>query len=253
LELIVKAGVSKVEEVPIHFQDRLHGESKLSLKEQLNYVRHLGRLYRHRFPGLVRFALFGAVGSTGVVVDLSVLAVGLSCGLSSSVAAVLAIWLAMSWNFVLNRQWTFAGIEAKPDSNISDENYSFDENSSEASQPEWVLPQYINFCLGCLTGAVVNWTVRVGLLASALAFTDRPYLASIAGILSGLAFNYTICSRLVFAIATLLLATIVTSLLIRPLLTMTSQRSLARRKLNPWSQLNLVIQIVDTLTEKVSR
>ena len=198
LELIVKAGVSKVEEVPIHFQDRLHGESKLSLKEQLNYVRHLGRLYRHRFPGLVRFALFGAVGSTGVVVDLSVLAVGLSCGLSSSVAAVLAIWLAMSWNFVLNRQWTFAGIEAKPDSNISDENYSFDENSSEASQPEWVLPQYINFCLGCLTGAVVNWTVRVGLLASALAFTDRPYLASIAGILSGLAFNYTICSRLVF-------------------------------------------------------
>lgn len=44
LELIVKCGCKQVREVPIQFADRQKGESKLSLKEQLNYLRHLGRL-----------------------------------------------------------------------------------------------------------------------------------------------------------------------------------------------------------------
>lgn len=46
LELLVKCRCRKVVEVPIHFRNRLHGESKLSLREQVNYLRHLGRLYR---------------------------------------------------------------------------------------------------------------------------------------------------------------------------------------------------------------
>lgn len=48
LELLVKCRCRRVVEVPIHFRNRLHGESKLSLKEQVNYLRHLGRLYRFR-------------------------------------------------------------------------------------------------------------------------------------------------------------------------------------------------------------
>lgn len=189
LELLVKSGVESVEEVPIHFEDRLHGESKLNLKEQLNYVRHLARLYRHRFPGLTKFASFSAVGSTGVAVDLSVLAVGLSLGLSSALAAVLAIWIAMSWNFALNRRFTFA--------DDASAGVAQPGNRSNASRRA-VLAQYGKFCVSCLTGAVVNWSVRVSLLASTVAFADRPYLASIAGIVCGLVFNYSICSRFVF-------------------------------------------------------
>ena len=36
-----------------HFRNRLHGQSKLSLREQVNYLRHLVRLYRFRLtqPG----------------------------------------------------------------------------------------------------------------------------------------------------------------------------------------------------------
>lgn len=49
LELLVKCGCRRVVEVPIHFRNRLHGESKLTLKEQINYLRHLLRLYRFRF------------------------------------------------------------------------------------------------------------------------------------------------------------------------------------------------------------
>ena len=45
LEIYVKGRFNHPSEVPIHFADRQHGESKLSLKEQLNFIRHLGRLY----------------------------------------------------------------------------------------------------------------------------------------------------------------------------------------------------------------
>ena len=48
LELIVKSGCRNVVEVPIHFHNRLHGQSKLSLREQVNYLRHLVRLYKFR-------------------------------------------------------------------------------------------------------------------------------------------------------------------------------------------------------------
>ena len=41
----------KPAEVPIHFADRKRGESKLSLKEQARYVRHVLRLYRYKALG----------------------------------------------------------------------------------------------------------------------------------------------------------------------------------------------------------
>jgi dolichol-phosphate mannosyltransferase len=46
LELIVRHGWKNVVEVPITFADRAAGQTKLSLAEQLRYLRHLGRLYR---------------------------------------------------------------------------------------------------------------------------------------------------------------------------------------------------------------
>ena len=48
LEILVKGDFQEPTEVPIHFAERQHGESKLSLKEQLNFIRHLNRLYAYR-------------------------------------------------------------------------------------------------------------------------------------------------------------------------------------------------------------
>jgi len=48
LEIFVKGEFQRPSEVPIHFSDRQFGESKLSLKEQLNFLRHLVRLYAYR-------------------------------------------------------------------------------------------------------------------------------------------------------------------------------------------------------------
>jgi dolichol-phosphate mannosyltransferase len=48
LELLVRCGCHEVREVPIHFSNRTRGESKLTLHQQLLYVRHLARLYRFK-------------------------------------------------------------------------------------------------------------------------------------------------------------------------------------------------------------
>ncbi len=53
LEIMIKARCSRVAERPIEFADRLHGESKLTLQQQLLYLKHLWTLYHFRFPWLI--------------------------------------------------------------------------------------------------------------------------------------------------------------------------------------------------------
>lgn len=59
LELIIKCRCARVVEIPIHFSNRYRGKSKLSLKEQLRYLRHIRRLYMYKFARRTSFA--GAV------------------------------------------------------------------------------------------------------------------------------------------------------------------------------------------------
>lgn len=174
LELLVKTNTPKAVEVPIEFKNRLHGESKLSLREQINYVRHLGRLYRFRFPKLTRFLSFGFVGASGAIVDLAMFLLLLRAGITAWPAAVIAIWCAMTSNFLLNRKLTFAS----------------------GDRPWW--RDYLAFCLSCLVGAVVNTGVRVGLISSLAWFTAHPWGAAGLGILSGLVFNFSLCERFLF-------------------------------------------------------
>jgi dolichol-phosphate mannosyltransferase len=49
LELLVKCNCKKVREIPIHFEDRKLGHSKLSVKEQIKYLQHLRRLMVYRY------------------------------------------------------------------------------------------------------------------------------------------------------------------------------------------------------------
>jgi dolichol-phosphate mannosyltransferase len=48
LELIVRHGWRNVVEIPISFTDRAAGQTKLTVGEQLRYLRHLWRLYIYR-------------------------------------------------------------------------------------------------------------------------------------------------------------------------------------------------------------
>lgn len=175
LELLVKTRARNITEIPIEFKNRLHGQSKLSLREQLNYLRHLARLYRFRFPRVTQFLSFGIVGSTGAVVDLLTFVLLLKFGSSPLPAAVIAIWLAMTSNFEWNRRLTFSQVERN-----------------------WGIA-YLSFCLSCLLGACVNAGVRVGLMSSLSWFATNGWAAGLLGILSGLAFNFLMCERFVFS------------------------------------------------------
>ena len=50
LELLCKCKLTNVVEVPITFGLRRHGRSKLSLKEQIAFLKHLTNLYLRRYP-----------------------------------------------------------------------------------------------------------------------------------------------------------------------------------------------------------
>lgn len=174
LELIVKCNCEHIREVPIHFADRKLGESKLTFREQINYLRHLRRLANHKFGGWARLAQFIGVGASGMVVDLTTYA-GLLAWLPLSLAGGLAIWIAMTWNFLLNRWITFS--------------YARDESAVQ---------QYVRFCLSCLTGAIVNGVTRVGLAITVDWFALHPVIAAAVGVVAGTGFNFVLSQRWAF-------------------------------------------------------
>jgi dolichol-phosphate mannosyltransferase len=107
LETVVKTG-GRLEEIPIQFRDRELGESKLTAKQQLEYLRHLVRLYRFRFPFWTQLALFVIVGGFGVFVDMGVLFAGVEwVGLDPRVAVSFAFLSAATFNYALNWRFTF--------------------------------------------------------------------------------------------------------------------------------------------------
>ena len=174
LELLVKCGCRLVKEVPIHFSDRTRGESKLCLREQLNYLKHLKRLYDFKFGGFSKLLQFIAVGATGMVVDLAGF-FALSLIVPISLARAIAIWLAMSWNWILNRNTTFA-----------------DETGRSAHE------EYLMFCASCGLGGVLNWFVSLALCTNVSFFRQYPLLAGLIGIGIGTLANATLCMKYVF-------------------------------------------------------
>ena len=73
LELIVITRPQKVVEVPFMFHIREKGKSKLNVKQEVDYLKHLLSLMR-RSGELTRFMKFAIVGGTGVVVDFGLTA-----------------------------------------------------------------------------------------------------------------------------------------------------------------------------------
>lgn len=61
MEIYVKCGVSKHGEVPITFGVRTEGESKLSSKVIVSYVKHLMQLYWFKFQYLIILAIVSVI------------------------------------------------------------------------------------------------------------------------------------------------------------------------------------------------
>jgi dolichol-phosphate mannosyltransferase len=175
LELIVKCACRNIREIPIHFADRKYGQSKLNLKEQFNYLRHLKILADFKFGKYSRLIQFCLVGSTGIAVDLSLYSALLQLGLPLTMSRALAIWLAMNWNFWLNRRLTFS-----------------------YSRRGGILSQYTKFVASCTTGAVISWSIAVLLPHQYPLFARHLLIAAIIGIIAGTLCNFLLSRYWVF-------------------------------------------------------
>ncbi len=94
-------------EVPFHFRNRERGESKLDVNVELEYLYLLvDKVIGEIVP--TRFVLFVLVGSLGLVVHLSTLAVLYYFGHEDFlVSQTVATFAAMTFNFLLNNIVTF--------------------------------------------------------------------------------------------------------------------------------------------------
>jgi dolichol-phosphate mannosyltransferase len=94
-------------ELPLHFRERLHGESKLDALVAWEYVMLL--LQKLLGPAVpVRFMLFSLIGGLGVVTHLLTLWLMLhAAGAGFAVAQGVATVVAMTGNFMLNNLFTY--------------------------------------------------------------------------------------------------------------------------------------------------
>ncbi len=174
LELIVKCGCRNVKEIPIHFSDRLHGESKLNFREQLYYLQHLCRLTKYKLSRSSRLSRFLIVGATGAAIDIPSFCLLLQF-LPLPVARAIAIWMAMTWNFYWNRRVTFS-----------------DRHSDR------VASQYVRFSASSLGGATLSWLTSVLLCEASELVAAYPAIAAAIGIITGVTFNFAASCRWVF-------------------------------------------------------
>ncbi|MFW6457380.1 MAG: GtrA family protein [Planctomycetota bacterium] len=129
-----------------------------------------------RLGVLSRLVQFGIVGGGGIVVDISFFTLLLYLQVHVGIARMLAICLAMTFNFLGNRMITF--------------------RETREVHP---LKQYWKFVASCSLGAMISWAVSVGLIYWVPQFYFRPQVCALAGIVVGLISNFTLSYRWVFA------------------------------------------------------
>src|SRR5206468_3351977 len=162
-------------EVPIHFADRKHGSSKLSLREQLKYLQHIKRLADYRFGDFSFAFQFLIVGVTGTLVNLAVITALHSAGVSAMLSIVWGIFISMTTNFFFNRHFTFT--------------YARDHH---------VVLQYFRYAAASSIGIAVNCLVAIQVLSLAPLFKIYPQIPALAGVVAGVVFNFAAARFWVF-------------------------------------------------------
>ena len=176
LELMVRGDFSDIQEVPIVFKDRLVGESKMNLEQQLKYLRHLRRLYLHKFGSLAEFIHFGAVGASGFVVDICFYLVFQWLGFNHVTARGLSFLPAVSWNWALNRVATFGERNKRPKAR-----------------------QWIEFLSSSSIGFVLSWGTYTYLTTGNEFFSQQKIIALLCGIVVASVFNFAASSLFVYS------------------------------------------------------
>lgn len=107
IEVLVKGRYQTVHEIPYSFLARAAGTSKMNLKEQFNYLKHIGHLMMYH-PEHRKFYYFCMIGTLGVLVNLSCLHFFLHfLGMEELIASVYSSSIAMFHNFMWNHKVTW--------------------------------------------------------------------------------------------------------------------------------------------------
>ncbi len=166
LEILLIGDFKDVREVPFLFEERISGQSKLKAKTQIDYLRHVFSLM-FRTGEYKRFVKFIAVGLSGVVVNMGVLAiVNATADLNQYVRLIPGIEVSIITNFLLNDAFTFA-----------------DRRKARRTS---FLVRLLKFNLIALAGALINWGIGTWLISAGL----NDYLANFIGIVIAFLWNY---------------------------------------------------------------
>jgi len=176
LELIVKCRCERVVEIPIHFEDRRSGKSKLTFRQQVLYLQHLRRLYTFKYGAWTQLMQFIVVGGMGTIVNLAALSVLLALAVPQRPAIALAIFVAMWFNFVVNRRFSFSTTRHRP----------------------W-LRQSVAFVAASSIGAFINYATTLFVVVHVSWL--RLQVAALIGVAVGTLFNFTASRYLVFRVS----------------------------------------------------
>ena len=161
-------------ELPFRFGERLHGESKLSWRVQVEFLEYLYDVTFGRYIPLT-FIKYCIVGSLGVIVHLAAYLLVSRLLLENegvtlngfSIAVFAAIETAILFNFILNNLWTFAQSRLHGFAAVTG---------------------FLKFNAACAVGALANYATAAFLFSRGTA----EIAAVIVGAFVGVFWNYTI-------------------------------------------------------------
>jgi dolichol-phosphate mannosyltransferase len=175
IEVLARGAIGRVAEVGYVFQERQLGESKVTKKQYIDYIRHLLQL-RLTLGNTPRFIRFCVVGFSGVFVDMAVFGLLREVvGLGLTRSTMLSAEIAVINNFLWNDLWTFGDI------------------SKRQQGKRQQIKRFIKFNLVCLAGIILQ-TLIVNLLFNTLGVNQ--FLAKLAAIAIVTAWNFWINLKL---------------------------------------------------------
>lgn len=169
IEVLARGRVRWIGEVGYEFQEREEGESKVTSKQYIDYIRHLLRL-RFTLGPIARFFRFGLVGFSGVFVDMAVfylLQTVLNLGLTRS--TIISAEVAIINNFLWNDLWTFGDI------------------SKQQPGKRQRLKRLLKFNIVCLAGVILQALI-VNFLFNVLGI--NPYVSKLIAIAAVTVWNF---------------------------------------------------------------
>jgi len=175
IEVLGRGDIRWIGEVGYVFQERQEGESKVTWKQYVQYLRHLLILRFARWP-MGKFLRFGIVGFSGVFVNMGVLYVlRNSLNLELTRSLIVAAEFAIISNFFWNDLWTFGDISKRQPGN---------------SQR---FKRLFKFNTVCLMGLILN-VLLVNLMFNVFGMNE--YLANLIAILTVTLWNFWINMKL---------------------------------------------------------